>query len=80
MAVVMAAFFIMVAEGQACGQILHPTGQAPSFEIAVIRLNNDASHTNHGDLRRHCSHIRLHSHRLALRSLCNHWPQQYQQR
>jgi hypothetical protein len=36
-AVVMPALFIMVAEGQACGQILHPTGQAPSFEVATIK-------------------------------------------
>jgi uncharacterized protein (TIGR03435 family) len=37
MAVVMPVLFIMVTGGQAYGQILHPTGQAPSFEVATIK-------------------------------------------
>jgi uncharacterized protein (TIGR03435 family) len=37
MAIVMLVLFITVTGRQSCGQILHPTGQAPSFEVATIK-------------------------------------------
>jgi uncharacterized protein (TIGR03435 family) len=36
MAVVMPVLFT-IAVGQSCGQILHPIGQAPSFEVATVK-------------------------------------------